>query len=456
MKTRTKSPRELALISLNARGNRGHNPANYHLDDLFQTSPNLDDRDRAFISQLVHGVCRWRLRLDWIISRFTRFPLKDIDPVVLNILRLALFQIFFLDRVPESAAVNEAVNQARLNKKPDYVISFINGVLRNICRQRQKIGFPDPIDEPIDYLSVFYSYPEWLVKKWVKELGRDFTEALLASQNVPPCLNIRTNTLKVSRNKLLEYLREEGVSGTPAPYAPEGILLEGFKGRVDVLKAFRKGLFQVQDQAAMITSHLIGLRPGDMVLDLCAGLGGKSTHMAAIMEARGNIISVDINRERLVHLNLNAKRLGITNIYSIVADASKSFASAFGHRFDSIVVDAPCSGLGVISRHPDTKWNTEEGDIARLSILQKSIMNESARMIRKGGKLLFVTCTISKEENEEVVKDFLDTNVDMSLENMKKHAPYWALELIDKQGFFRTFPQIHHMDGFFAALFRKN
>ncbi len=450
------SPRELSLKALNGRGNRTRGPADYHLDHLFQANPHLDDRDRAFISQLVYGVSRWRLRLDWVISQFTEFPLGNIDPVVLNILRLALFQVFFLDRVPDSAAVNEAVNQARLNNKPGYVTSFVNGVLRNICRQRHGIHYPDPSRQLMPYLSVFYSYPEWLVEKWVKELGRESAESLLASQNIPPCLNIRTNTLRVSRNKLLEYLAKEGVTGTPAPYAPEGILLEGFKGRVDVLKAFKKGLFQVQDQAAMIASHLIAPRPGDMVLDICAGLGGKSTHMAALMEDRGNIISVDINRERLVNLGRNAKRLGITNTYSIVADASKPFSATFRGKFDKVVVDAPCSGLGVISRHPDGKWNRDEEDILRLSFLQKSIMNESARMIGEGGKLLFITCTISKEENEGVVKDFLDANVDMSLESMKRHAPYWALDLIDHQGFFKTFPHIHHMDGFFAALFSKN
>jgi 16S rRNA (cytosine967-C5)-methyltransferase len=453
---KAKSPRELALKALNALDNRTRDPADYHLDHLFQTNPHLDDRDRAFISQLVYGVSRWRLKLDWVISQFTDFPLGDVDPVVLNILRVALLQVLFLDRVPDSAAVNEAVSQARLNSKPAYVISFVNGILRNICREKDRIHYPDPSRELLPYLSVFYSYPEWLVEKWVRELGNESAESLLASQNIPPCLNIRTNTLRVSRNKLLEHLAEEGVTGTPVPYAPEGILLKGFKGRVDVLKTFKKGLFQVQDQAAMITSHLIKPGPDDMVLDICAGLGGKSTHMAALMENRGKVVSVDINRERLVNLGRNAKRLGITNIYSVVVDASRPFSPIFRRKFDKVVVDAPCSGLGVISRHPEGKWNREEEDILRLSFLQKRIMNESARMIEDGGQLLFITCTISKEENEGVVKDFLNTNVDMSLENMKRDAPYWARDLIDQQGFFRTFPHIHHMDGFFAALFRKN
>ncbi len=452
---KTESPRDLALKILNRLVHKRDSPDNY-LNDLFEHAPHLDERDRAFISQLVQGVSRWRLRLDWMIGQFTEFPLKKMEIPILNILRLALYQIFYLDRVPESSAVNEAVNQVKSIKSPRYITSFVNGLLRNICRHKDRISFPDQVREPVGYLSVFYSYPPWLVEKWIREFGKEFTEGLLCSQNNLPQLNIRTNTLLVSRGKLIEYLDEEGVTGRPAPYAPEGMILEGFKGRVTELKAFKRGLFQVQDQAAIITSHLIAPRPGDTVLDICSGLGGKSTHMAALMGGSGNILALDINRKRLATLVYNAHRLGIDNIRPVVADASKSLSSTFSFKFDKVMVDAPCSGLGIISRHPDIKWNRDEKDIIRLSFLQKTIMNETASVIKKGGRILFVTCTISKEENEEIVKDFLNRNSDMSLENLKKHVPDWGLDLIDNQGFFRTFPHIHHMDGFFAALFRKN
>ncbi|HJX34037.1 MAG TPA: RsmB/NOP family class I SAM-dependent RNA methyltransferase, partial [Desulfatiglandales bacterium] len=197
-------------------------------------------------------------------------------------------------------------------------------------------------------------------------------------------------------------------------------------------------------------------RPGDTVLDICAGLGGKSTHMAALNGGKGDILAVDLNRRRLVALVHNAHRLGIDNIHPVVADASKSLSSAFSVQFDKVILDAPCSGLGTISRHPDIKWNRDEGDIIRLSFMQKTIMNEAASVIQKGGRILFVTCTISKEENEDVVEDFLVRNSDVSLENLKSHVPEWGLDLIDDQGFFRTFPHIHNMDGFFAALFTKS
>jgi 16S rRNA (cytosine967-C5)-methyltransferase len=452
---RTESPRDLALKILNSLANKTDSPDNY-LDDLFQSHTYLDERDRAFIVHLVQGLFRWRLRLDWVIGQFTDFPLNRLETPILNILRLALFQIFFLDKVPESAAVNEAVKQVKSNNGPRYIASYVNGLLRNICRHKGKISFPDKDREPVSYLSVFHSYPQWLVDRWIKEFGKEFTENLLLSQNNLPRLNVRTNTLFLTRERLIEYLAEEGVTGKPTTYAPEGVILEGFKGRVTELNAFKSGLFQVQDQAAIIMSHLIAPQPSDTMLDICAGLGGKSTHMAALNGGKGNIIAVDINRRRLMTLVQNARRLGIYNIQSVVADASKSLSSALSVQFDKVILDAPCSGLGTISRHPDIKWNRDEGDIIRLSFMQKTIMNETARVIKKGGRILYVTCTISKEENEDVVEDFLVKNSDMSLENLKRHVPEWGIDLIDAHGFFRTFPHIHHMDGFFGALFTKS
>jgi 16S rRNA (cytosine967-C5)-methyltransferase len=444
---RTESPRDLALKILNSLANKTDSPDNY-LDDLFQSHTYLDERDRAFIVHLVQGLFRWRLRLDWVIGQFTDFPLNRLETPILNILRLALFQIFFLDKVPESAAVNEAVKQVKSNNGPRYIASYVNGLLRNICRHKGKISFPDKDREPVSYLSVFHSYPQWLVDRWIKEFGKEFTENLLLSQNNLPRL--------LTRDRLIEYLAEEGVTGKPTTYAPEGVILEGFKGRVTELNAFKSGLFQVQDQAAIIMSHLIAPQPSDTMLDICAGLGGKSTHMAALNGGKGNIIAVDINRRRLMTLVQNARRLGIYNIQSVVADASKSLSSALSVKFDKVILDAPCSGLGTISRHPDIKWNRDEGDIIRLSFMQKTIMNETARVIKKGGRILYVTCTISKEENEDVVEDFLVKNSDMSLENLKRHVPEWGIDLIDAHGFFRTFPHIHHMDGFFGALFTKS
>jgi 16S rRNA (cytosine967-C5)-methyltransferase len=447
------TPRDLALRVLNRLSREAVLPDDT-LDHLFRSDPSLDERDRAFVSHLVLGVLRWRFRLDWIIGKKADFPLKKIDPIVLNILRLALYQVFFMDRVPDSAAVDEAVKQAK-RSQPKHVVSFVNGILRNVCRHKDEIPFPDADKNPVSYLSRFYSYPEWLVRKWLHVWGGEFTEGLLAAGNRTPSLVVRTNILKLRRSDLLRELEAEGVRGRPTPFSPQGILLDDFRGRVDQLSSFKRGLFQVQDEGAQITSLLLAPRSGETVLDICAGFGGKTTHMAELMDDRGKVIGLDMNVMRLLRLNENLIRLGIRSVSSIRADASRDLSSVFQRPFDRVMIDAPCSGLGVLSRHPDGKWNKSAKDIQRLSALQKSIVSRAVPAIRKGGSVLYVTCTLTKEENEEVVSQCLKTHREISLVNLGEEAPEWARKLIDEQGFLRTFPHKHSMDGFFGALFRK-
>jgi 16S rRNA (cytosine967-C5)-methyltransferase len=447
------TPRDLALQAL-IRLTRDPSFSSAVLDRLFRANRNLDDRDRAFVSQLVQGVVRWRLRLDWTIGEASRFALRKIDPPVLDILRLALYQIFFLDRVPESAAVNEAVKQAKATY-PRHIVSFVNGLLRNICRQKDRIAFPDRRRNPIRYLSLFHSYPEWLVEKWIRELGEEETEALLEAGNRTPLLGVRANGLKISRSELILRLEREGLKARRTPYSPLGVVVEGLRGRVDQLTAFKEGLFQVQDEAAQVTSFLLAAPRGSTVLDVCAGYGGKTSHLAELMINQGKVVALDINRARLISLAENSRRLGLGIIHYVVADASKDISSLLRSSFDRIMVDAPCSGLGVISRHPDAKWNRDKEDIKRLAELQLSILTQAAEALGKGGKMLYVTCTLSREENEGVVEAFLTRNRSFALEDLRDRAPHWALDLIDERGFLRTMPHIHRTDGFFAALFKR-
>ena len=447
------TPRSLALTVLNRISPQS--PLSYDLlDEVFRRNPHLDARDRAFIGNLIRGVLRWRLRLDWIIEQYATLPLKKFKPPVLNILRLALYQIYFLDRVPDSAAVNEAVEQAKPDN-PRRVVSFVNGILRNISRQKDSVDFPDRERNLLEYLTVFYSFPEWLVEMWIRDWGVEFTESLLSAGNRFPTLNIRANLLKVQRTELIGRLSQEGVSGRPAPYSPQGVLLDPFRGTIDGLSGFKEGLFQVQDQGAQIPSLLLGPQPGEAILDICAGFGGKTTHLAELMGDRGEVIALDISRRRLLSLGENARRLGIQSITPVAADALKSLSSLFRKKFDKILIDAPCSGLGVISRHPDGKWNRNEADIRRLARVQEKMLHQAAPLLLRGGKLLYVTCTVSSVENEGVVESFLKKNRSMALENIEDHIPGWGLDLIDEFGFFRTFPHLHDMDGFFGALFTR-
>jgi len=450
---KTDKPRKLALMILNGLARRPQS-ADAPQEDIFRQN-NLDERDRAFVSNLVQGVLRWRLRLDWVIGQFSSFPLKKIDETVLNILRAALYQILFLDKVPESAAVNEAVKLAKAEKLPSHITSFVNGLLRSVCRQKGDIKFPDRDRDRLRYLSVFYSYPQWLVDKWAKESGADFTEALLNAQNSFPDLNIRVNTLRISREELLKTLERDGINSKPAPFSPDGLILEGSRGRVDSLDAFKKGLFQVQDQAAQIVSRLISVHPEDEVLDICSGLGGKATHLAELMGGKGRVICVDSNRNKLIKAMENAQRLSLDILTPVVADALLP-STLSERKFSRVMLDAPCSGLGVISRHPDIKWNRKADDIPRLAAMQKKLINAAGAMLQKGGELLYVVCAISREENEEVAGAFLEANSDISPVNLKDRVPEWCFNLIDDRGFYKTYPHVHKMDGFFAALFKKN
>ena len=450
---KTETPRDLALKALN-RLTRSPGFSTTVLEPVFRANRDLDYRDRAFVSQLVQGVLRWRLRLDWIIGQAAHFPLRKIDPSVLDLLRLALYQILFLDRVPQSAAVNEAVKQAKA-RFPVHIASFVNGLLRSICRNREGLVYPNPVADPIRYLSVYHSYPPWLVEKWISELGAERAEALLEAGNRPPPLVVRVNRLKTERGALIKRLEEEGLGARPTRYSPLGVMIEGLRGRVDQLTAFREGLFQVQDEGAQIASFLLAPDPGSSVLDLCAGLGGKTGHLAEIMDNRGRVVALDTNRNKLVSLASGARRLGIQIIHPLVGDATTDVSAFLRSSFHGILVDAPCSGLGVLSRHPDGKWLRDREGIQRLALLQGALLQGGAGMVRRGGKVLYVTCTISREENEGVVEGFLKTHPHMSLENLKDQAPSWALDLVDEMGFLRTFPHLHGMDGFFAALFAK-
>jgi 16S rRNA (cytosine967-C5)-methyltransferase len=448
------TPRDLALAALN-RTDDSPGFLERYVEDSFEKDPGLDERDRAFVVHLVQGVLRWRIRLDWIIRHRVRFSFDKIEPAVLNILRLALYQIYFMDRVPDRAAVDEAVKEAG-GLRNRHVAGVVNGILRHICRDREGTPFPDPVADRDRYLSVYYSYPLWLVRKWIREVGPQATERLLDAGNQLPDRVVRLNTLKIDRAGLISQLENEGVSASPCTYSPDGLRMENWRGPVTGLKAFERGLFQVQGEAAQISSRLMDPHEGDRVLDVCAGLGGKTTHLAAIMKNRGRVVALDRQRSRLTCLAESAGRLGAHAIFPVVADATGPLSALIRASFDRILVDGPCSGLGVISRHPDIKMTKGKDDIQRLALLQRAILNQAIHLLNPGGRLLYTTCTISREENEDVAEAFLRENRGVVQEDLRKVVPGWAADLIDDNGFFRTFPHVHGMEGFFGALFRNS
>lgn len=416
---------------------------------LEQARKEFDSRDNAFILEIVYGTLRNRERLDWILNLFSERPLEKTDAWTRNILRLGAYQMLFLDRVPVSAAVNTATD---LSKQHGGKHAYVNGLLRNLDRKRSSITYPGPRDS-VKRLAVLYSHPGWLVKRWMDRFGTEAAAALLEANNRPAPLCIRTNTLRVTREELRASLESEGVSAKNTNYSPTGLEIIA-SPPLRSLSAYGKGWFMVQDQAAQLVSMMLAPKPGEIVLDACAAPGGKATHLAELMKSRGSLIALDVDPVRLERVRENSERLGITIISPVQGDAARYDRE----KFDKILIDAPCSGLGVLRRHPDGRWTKSERTIEERRKLQLQILENCARLLKPGGALVYATCTTEPEENEDVIIRFLaGKGQGFMVDDPRPFLPQAAVQLVDKAGFFRTFPHELDMDGFFGArLVRKN
>jgi len=425
--------------------------ADIALDRALRESGSLVPIHRAFITELVYGTLRWQGRIDWIINQFSRIPTKKLDSSILSIVRMGVYQLLFLNKVPSFAAVNESVRLAKLYGHRGKV-GFVNANLRAIERARDKIEYPDVEKDPILYVSVVYSHPLWMVKKWFEDFGVDATIDLCKGNNNVPPLTIRTNTLKVSRQELFDELKEnvKGISLTR--YCPEGIKVRG-GSEITTHSSFGRGWFQVQDEASQLIAHLLTPLQGQRILDACAAPGGKTTHLAQLMEDSGEIYALDINEYRLTLLEESCNRLGVRNVKIFRRDASLPLG--FSEMFHRILVDPPCSGLGVIRRNPDSRWKKKEEDIDPLKRLQLRILDNLAHSLKRGGVLVYSTCTITPEENEGVIKSFLENHKEFALERASEVLPACCGTLVDDRGFLYTNPGENDMDGFFAARLRK-
>lgn len=423
------------------------------LAEVLDKSVLPDPRDKALLTEMINGVVRHLSFLDYQISRVSRTPLEKMDPEVRNTLRLGAYQIFFT-RIPPNAAVNETVNILK-RKRGKWITGLINAVLRELLRKQKNPALPPKEMDPIAYLAVKYSYPRWLVKRWLERFGFEETEALLAAGNKRPPLVVRANTLRVSRDQLLLYLQGEVPEAEATLYSPEGIVLRGFRGRISKLKAFKVGWLLVQDEASQLVSHVVAPRPGERILDACAGVGGKATHLAQLMRNTGRIYALDLYPWRLKRLQENAQRLGVTNIEVMAMDATQALETLGGNFFDRLLIDAPCTGTGIIRRHPDIKWARRPEDLQHGPEKQYRLLSSLAPLLKAGGVLVYATCSLEPEENELLIARFLEEHPQFSLEDPRPDLPRTARELVDEKGFLRTYPHRHHLDGFFTARLRK-
>jgi 16S rRNA (cytosine967-C5)-methyltransferase len=416
----------------------------------------LDKRDRALATELVYGTLRRRLTLDWVLEQYSRHPLEKMPAALRNNLRMAVYQILFLDSIPAAAACHEAVELAK-NFGHRGTAGLVNGILRSLLREPEKGDFVKAAEklEPAERISLLHSHPLWLVEHWLRELGAQETEALCSANNLSPPTFVRANTIRLQRDELVEALREEGVNAAFGQLAPEAVEISGFPS-ISALKAYQAGYFAVQDEASMLAAHALAPRPGELIYDLCAGLGGKTLHIGALMENQGRLLAFDQHKQKLGLLEKAAKRLGITNVKTIPADAASLEAQYWG-RADGVLLDAPCSGWGVIRRKPDIRWRIQPERQRDLVKLQRQLLVSAYQCLAAGGRLVYSTCTINRRENEENVAWLVKKYPSLDYIDVKAILPNGTDKYgLEPQKTLQLLPHRHGTDGFFLAVLRKS
>lgn len=436
------SAREAALITLTACERQGAWSDGYLKKTLREQE--LDKRDAALASRLCYGVLQNRLLLDWHLARFCSRKLEALEAPVLCGLRAAVYQFLFLDKIPPSAAVNEAVELTKKYCRNPRAAGMVNGILRAMLRQKDLLE-PEGHDK-VETLSIKYSHPQWLVEEFLAELGPDGAEALLAADNLQPPTTAQVNSLRTDPDRLAEELWSEGVEVTPHPWLPGCLLMSG-SGDLERLAAFREGHFYVQDPAARLAVTAAGLRPGQRVLDCCAAPGGKSFAAAIEMENRGEVLSCDIHPHKIKLLQAGRDRLGLSIISPCLQSASER-KEEWLDGFDAVITDVPCSGLGIIRKKPDIRYKDPKA-LEGLPQVQQAILGNCARYVRPGGVLIYSTCTVLQRENGDVVDRFLAENPQFAPE------PFSLPELGEQPGRITFWPHIHNTDGFFVAKLRR-
>lgn len=413
-----------------------------------------DKKERAFTTMLTYGVLRTRDTLDWILGHFIK-NLNAQTIILRNILRLGAYQLLYMDRVPPSAACNEGAEMARRYGHKG-AVKFVNGVLRNVSRQGRAIKFPAMEDGPVKHIALRYSHPKWMIEDWLKRFGLEDTLAVCEANNLAAPSTIRTNTLKLTRDELMSRLRQEGVTVRETAYATEGLVIDEYFS-INRIAAFRDGLFQVQDESSMLAGRALNPAAGARVLDACSAPGGKTTHLAELMDNCGEILAVDLHPHKLEMIEDNCRRLGVGIVRTLAADAA-NLPDSLREWADFVLVDAPCSGLGVLRRRPDARWRKDMSQPDALARLQGSILDGAARSLKPGGLLVYSTCTVTHQENLGQVNDFLNRRQEFALEDLSPYLPA-ALPIVTGDtlgsGFLQILPGAHGMDGFFIARLRK-
>jgi len=409
----------------------------------------LSPQGRAFLRELTYGVLRWRNRLDWQLERCSTRSLASLDSTVRNLLRLGAYQMAYMQRIPAFAAVHETVQLAKQVGHPG-VVAYVNAVLRSLQRQLGSASLPRADDDLATHLVVTQSHPSWLIERWLEQHGAERTVAMCQANNLLPPLIVRVNSLQTTPERLLASLRSDGCEAVPCKYAPDGISLMSHPP-LERLQAYQDGWLSVQDEAAILCGYLIGAEPGERVLDACAAPGGKATHAAELMNDEGKVLCLDNSWKRLRLVEENARRLKLKSLRCVAGDAEQI---TFTHPFDRVVVDAPCSGLGVLRRHPDAKWRKDPALIDAMARQQMAILGQMSQFVGRHGVLVYLTCSTEEAENQHVVRAFIARHSDFYIESTADYLPASARDFA-RGDWFQTIPGIEGLDGFFGARMRR-
>ena len=442
-------PREIALKALYKIENE-KTYSNLALDELIKLNrDNLDERDIGFISEIVYGTISWKLTIDELIKKYSNIKMKKISSWILNILRLGIYQIIFLDKIPKSAAVNESVNLAkRYGHKGSS--NFVNAILRKV--NKEDIEEFKNIKDPVERISKTTSTPKWIIEELLLEKNEEEVQEICTSFNIKPKITIRVNTLKITKEELKEKLNQKNIKYEEGNLE-NFLIIDGLKN-IEKLDLFKNGYFTIQDESAGLASIVLNPKENEEVLDSCSAPGGKTTHIAELMKNKGKISAWDIYNHRIELIKQNAKRLDIKIIETKIKDAT-IFDENYVEKFDKILLDVPCLGIGVIKRKPDIKWQKEKEDINEITKIQMSIIENCSKYLKKGGQLVYSTCSIMQKENQNIINEFLKKNPNFEIcdYNEIKNSKIEKY-LVDKK-YIKIYPN-NVNDGFFICkLYKK-
>lgn len=447
--TKTVNSREL-ILGILMEVTRQEEYSHIAIRNVLEKYQYLDKQERAFITRVTEGTLEWMLHLDYIINQFSCVKTNKMKPPIRNILRMSVYQLKFMDSVPDSAVCNEAVKLAQ-KKGFHQLKGFVNGVLRNIARNISRVEYP-PRTETVSYLSVMYSMPEWIVQNWLDTYGSETAETILKALLEKKPLSVRTNLAKISPKQLKERLEKQGILVTQVPCLPYALRIENFD-HMGAIPEFREGLFQVQDISSMLAVEAAPLEPGAVCIDVCAAPGGKSLHLAELLKGTGQVEARDLTEYKAELIRENVRRMGVENIQVAVQDACKRDEKSV-NTADILLADLPCSGLGVLGKKTDLKYRMTREQQEELAALQRQILGTVQEYVKPGGVLIYSTCTIDQKENEENVRWFLR---EYPFEALPLEGDPWNSleEETCAQGYVQLLPGVHDCDGFFIAKFKR-